>query len=1115
MKNPIIKLCFSIIALIMIAINGVGASASTPWTVNPGDFRYDMSLYLDVTFAAEKMDYSRYDVAAFCGDQCRGVAEVLSLPNGGECLYLRARSNRESGETMTFKYYDRETQRVSPIDGVSFQFESNGRIGYPSDPFVVKIQRYFDVNLSAGAGGSINLGSGRRPEGTELTLKATAAEGYHFAQWSDGNTDNPRTLTVDRDINLSAVFEANTYKLSYSVDGEPYKTVDVPFGTTITPEAAPVKEGYTFSGWQGLPATMPAHDVTVSGSFTINSYKAVFKIGSEVIETKTIVFGDPVIAPEAPAKEGHTFAGWQNVPATMPAHDIEILGSYTVNTYKLVYNVDGALYKEVTVAYGTVITPEAAPVKEGYTFSGWQGLPETMPAHDVTVTGSFTINSYKAVFKIGTEVIETKTIVYGQPVVAPEAPAKEGHTFAGWQNVPATMPAHDIEVLGSYTVNTYKLVYNVDGALYKEVTVAYGTTITPEAAPVKEGYTFSGWKGLPETMPAHDVTVTGSFTINSYKAVFKIGTEVIETKTIVFGDPVIAPEAPAKEGHTFAGWQNVPATMPAHDIEILGSYTVNTYKLFYNVDGALYKEVSVAYGTTITPEAAPVKEGYTFSGWQGLPATMPAHDVTVTGSFTINTYKAVFKIGTEVIETKTVVFGDPVVAPEAPAKEGHTFAGWQNVPATMPAHDIEILGSYTVNTYKLTYNVDGALYKEVSVAYGTTITPEAVPVKEGYTFSGWQGLPATMPAHDVTVTGSFTINSYKAVFKIGTEVIETKTIVYGQPVVAPEAPAKEGHTFAGWQNVPATMPAHDIEILGSYTVNTYKLTYVIDGETYKELNVEFGATIEAEIPEKEGYTFSGWQGLPETMPAHDVTVTGSFTINTYKAVFKIGTEVIETKTVVFGDPVVAPEAPAKEGHTFAGWQNVPATMPAHDIEILGSYTVNTYKLTYVIDGETYKELNVEFGATIEAEIPEKEGYTFSGWQGLPATMPAHDVTVTGSFTINTYTLSLYLNDELYLSEEIEFGAPVKVEDPKVPEGMKFDGWVEKIPETMPAHDVDIHGTYSEQVALTTINIDRDTRVTVCNISGQIICKDAVWEDVVGRLESGFYIVNGEKCLIRK
>ncbi len=33
------------------------------------------------------------------------------------------------------------------------------------------------------------------------------------------------------------------------------------------------------------------------------------------------------------------------------------------------------------------------PVKEGYTFSGWSEVPETMPAEDVTVTGSFTATS--------------------------------------------------------------------------------------------------------------------------------------------------------------------------------------------------------------------------------------------------------------------------------------------------------------------------------------------------------------------------------------------------------------------------------------------------------------------------------------------------------------------------------------------------------------------------------------------------------------------------------------------------------------------------------------------------------------------------------------------------
>ena len=122
MKNSIFKFRNSIVALIMI-ISGVGAFASTPWTVNPSDYRYDMSLYLDVSFAAVKMDYSKYDVAVFSGDQCRGIAEVLSLGGGKECLYLRARSNQEQGEIMTFKYYNKETQEVLPIEGVSFLFE--------------------------------------------------------------------------------------------------------------------------------------------------------------------------------------------------------------------------------------------------------------------------------------------------------------------------------------------------------------------------------------------------------------------------------------------------------------------------------------------------------------------------------------------------------------------------------------------------------------------------------------------------------------------------------------------------------------------------------------------------------------------------------------------------------------------------------------------------------------------------------------------------------------------------------------------------------------------------------------------------------------------------------
>ena len=57
--------------------------------------------------------------------------------------------------------------------------------------------------------------------------------------------------------------------------------------------------------------------------------------------------------------------------------------------YKLTYLVDGLEYKFYYLEYGEIITPEAEPTKETYKFSGWSEIPETMPAHDVVVTGTF------------------------------------------------------------------------------------------------------------------------------------------------------------------------------------------------------------------------------------------------------------------------------------------------------------------------------------------------------------------------------------------------------------------------------------------------------------------------------------------------------------------------------------------------------------------------------------------------------------------------------------------------------------------------------------------------------------------------------------------------------
>lgn len=73
MKSSIIRHTTAIVALIIALFHSVTASAADTWSVNPSDYRYDMSLYLNVTFAAgEGLDYTQYDVAAFVGDEWRG-----------------------------------------------------------------------------------------------------------------------------------------------------------------------------------------------------------------------------------------------------------------------------------------------------------------------------------------------------------------------------------------------------------------------------------------------------------------------------------------------------------------------------------------------------------------------------------------------------------------------------------------------------------------------------------------------------------------------------------------------------------------------------------------------------------------------------------------------------------------------------------------------------------------------------------------------------------------------------------------------------------------------------------------------------------------------------------
>ena len=383
---------------------------------------------------------------------------------------------------------------------------------------------------------TLSASSAALAEGESLTLTATVSPDDAEDKSLTWSSSAPNVATVDNAGKVTAIAPGTaiitatandgsgvsascevtvtpvSYIITYLVDGEVYATETLKPGATITVPDAPTKEGHTFSGWSGLPETMPAKDITVSGTFTVNQYRVTFKIDGVVIACYTQDYGSAIVAPEAPEREGYTFSGWGDVAKTVPASDVTYEGSYSVNSYTITYSVDGEVVHSESVTYGTTIVALEEPTKEGHTFSGWSGLPEIMPAKDITVSGTFAVNKYLVTFTIDDVVIASDSLEYGTPIVPPTMPEREGYTFSGWDDVAETVPAADVTYNASYTANLYNVYYFVGATLVHTVKVAYGEPI-PEYIyePAEEGYTFLGWIGETyASMPAHDVTYTAN-----------------------------------------------------------------------------------------------------------------------------------------------------------------------------------------------------------------------------------------------------------------------------------------------------------------------------------------------------------------------------------------------------------------------------------------------------------------------------------------------------------------------------------------------------------------------------------------------------------------------------
>ena len=121
-------------------------------------------------------------------------------------------------------------------------------------------------------------GGGTFVEGTEIQISAIANAGYFFTSWSDGNADNPRTVTVTQNARYVAQFSSNsaqTYTLTVMCNASEGTTLGSGTyiaGSTVTIAAIP-NSGFEFDKWNDENTQNP-RNVTVNEDM---AFTAIFK----------------------------------------------------------------------------------------------------------------------------------------------------------------------------------------------------------------------------------------------------------------------------------------------------------------------------------------------------------------------------------------------------------------------------------------------------------------------------------------------------------------------------------------------------------------------------------------------------------------------------------------------------------------------------------------------------------------------------------------------------------------------------------------------------------------------------------------------------------------------
>ena len=569
------------------------------------------------------------------------------------------------------------TLTFNPMGGKFADTENGVRTGYtgggctkPADP--ARTGYTFDAWYTATAGGTVVTGFGTYPAASvtyyahwnanTVTVKlapnggkidgsteaVTRAGSYgaavDYGQMTKGGSQfrgwklkGSEDGTAKRSLTFPAAYaeytavwtEAVTVTVKYSANGGTLDGEETFAGTPGTAWTAPDVEdraGYTFLGWGLDPfGSVPDHQAKTAQAFTTQSattYYALWQADelSITLDPNGGKFGDSADAVDKtgtidrqldytiPAWTGYAFVGWAEtddatVGDMFPTFTVALDGKtlyavWKANTVSVAFFAMGGSGNAVlTGSVGASVTVPDDPTRTGCIFDGWyteqngEGTKLNTAAGRSIALGTETLAAYYANW---TEVTYTATLdlnggniggetadvirsgAYGAPVSYTE-PALAGSTFTGWKAEGSdtvtkfiTFPADNATFTAQWRQNSITVTFNpMDGSGAAVLSGDAGSALAVPADPARTGYIFRGWSlqpistdvGAPaNTFQTASVVYYAQWTAKTSAVTLKLNGGTVEDKqddvtlTGSYG-AVVAYTAPVRSGYTFSGWK--------------------------------------------------------------------------------------------------------------------------------------------------------------------------------------------------------------------------------------------------------------------------------------------------------------------------------------------------------------------------------------------------------------------------------------------------------------------------------------------------------------------------------------------------------------------------------